>query len=232
VRPALGKNPRAAPWLPTHHIWNEDTMPDLKITIELPNSWNAHVCGGMCDCPKAIARAQAALDADRAQRGAEPRPLSERLHGMRNATPEPDWFDSVAFQAQQLEDLRDIQKTAGAQAAAWAASADAHDAATHSQRRDVLRDAVEATVRDLERAELLPVDHEYNYEPNAEISRVYAGTKVFAAELTGALDTPAAHYVVTTSDEADDDDDAAERFTTDVNAVRAWLLAWACVSRH
>jgi hypothetical protein len=206
-------------------------MPDLKITIELPNSWDAHVCGGMCDCPKAIARAQAALDADRAQRGAEPRPLSERLHGMRNATPEPDWFDSVAFQAQQLEDLRDIQQAAAGpaveQAARWANAA---DTATPDQRRDMLREALGATVRDLELAELLPVDYQYAYDPIAEISRVYAGIQVFAAELSGALDASDAHYAVTTSDVPGGP--VIQRLTADLNEVCAWLLAWACVSRH
>jgi hypothetical protein len=209
-------------------------MPELRITIELPDSLTGHVCGPDCDCPRALARTQGAIDAARIEDGRGPRLLSQRLHAMRNATPGPEWFDSVAFQAQQLEDLAALQhrdSEATASAARWADAEDAADAATPTHRCDMLRDAIAATVRDLERAELLPVDHEYDYEPNAEISRVYTGTHVFAAELTGALDTPAAHYVVTTSDETDDEA-AVERFTTDLNAVRAWLLAWACAPRH
>lgn len=209
-------------------------MPDLHITIDLPDSWAAHVCGPDCDCPRALARTQVAIDAARVEDGREPRLLSQRLRRMRNATPEPEWFDAVAFQAQQLEDLAALQRSdgdTGTQAARWAADADAADNATPTQRRDMLRDAIAATVRDLERAKLLPFNSEHTYDPAAEISGVYAGTKVFAAELTGALDTPAAHYVVTTADEADDEA-AAERFTTDLNAVRAWLLAWACAPRH
>jgi len=209
-------------------------MPDLHITIAIPGSWDAHVCDANCDCPRALARTQTAIDAARVEDGREPRPLSKRLHAMRHATPDPEWFDVVSFQAQQLEDLAALQHrdtTAGTQAADWAATQDAADAATPTQRRDMLRDAIAATVRDLERAELLPVTHEYVHDPRAEISRVYAGTQVFAAEMTGKLDTPAAHYVVTTSDEVDDDA-ATERFTTDLNAVRAWLLAWACAPRH
>lgn len=209
-------------------------MPDLHITIDLPGSWTAHVCDANCDCPRALARTQAAIDTARIEDGREPRPLSKRLHAMRHATPEPEWFDVVSFQAQQLEDLaalRQLDTSAGAQAAEWAAAEDATDAATPTQRRDMLRDAIAATVRDLERAELLPFNREHTYDPKMEISRVYVGTQVFTAEMTGAIDTPAAHYVVTTHDEVEDDS-ATERFTTDLNAVRAWLLAWACAPRH
>lgn len=205
-------------------------MPDLNITITVDGA-DAHVCGPDCDCPRALARTQVAIDAARVEDGREPRPLSKRLHAMRHATPEPEWFDVVSFQAQQLEDLAALQQrdtSAGTQAAEWAAAADAADASTPTQRRDMLRDAIAATARDLERAELLPFNSEHTYDPDMEISRVYAGTQVFAAEMTGALDTPAAHYVVTTSDEVDRDA-ATERFTTDLNEVRAWLLAW-CVA--
>jgi hypothetical protein len=204
-------------------------MPTLNLTITLDGAELTHTCGPLCDCPRAMAATQMAIDEDRAERAAAPRPLSERLRGMRNADPEPEWFDQVAYQAELLEN-RD-PSGAGAEAAAWAARTDAEDARTPTQRRDALRDAVAATVADLQRAQLLPVDHEYAYDPRAEISRVYAGSKIFAAELTGAKDTPAAHYVVTTSDETDDDG-ASERFTTDLNAVRAWLLAWAAAPRH
>lgn len=203
-------------------------MPNLTITVTVDDEHTVHVCGSDCDCPRALALTQEAIDADRAERGAQPRTLSERLHGMRHAAPSTHWFELAAVDAKALEARA---TTAGGQAAAWAEACDASDAASPSERAASLHAVVAETFRLLERAELLPFQREHVYDPKMEITRVYAGTKVFAAELTGSLDTPAAHYAITTSDETDPDD-ASERFTTDIHAVSAWLLAWACAPRH
>ena len=209
-------------------------MPDLNITITVDGA-TAHVCGGMCDCPKAITRAQNAIDTDRAERGTQPRGLSERLRGMRHGAPGPEWFDAMAQRADVLETACGMRETArdvvadtsGArtEAATWAARCDADDAMTLRQRAAALHDAVEATVRDLERAELILIDHEYVHDANVGESLVWAGNLKFVAGMTGQLDTPATHYLIRTSRD-DDDEPGTERTTNNLAEVRAWLLAW------
>lgn len=206
-------------------------MPHLDITIRLDGAKLTHDCGPNCDCPRAIARTQQAIDWDRNERGADPRALSERLRGMRNGSPEPEWFDAMAQRADTLETACGIRASdAGAEAADWVARCDAEDAMTPAQRGEALRRTIEVTVRDLERASLVPLDHEYVYDANVGESLVWAGNRKFVADMTGSLDTPARHYRVTTSDDGaaeGTDGSRNERTTIDLAEVRAWLLAWA-----
>jgi hypothetical protein len=208
-------------------------MPHLDITIRLDGAVLTHDCGPNCDCPRAIARTQQAIDWDRSERGAEPRALSERLRGMRNGTPEPEWFDAMAQRADVLETAcgiaAEMARGAGAEAAAWAARCDTEDARTPQQRATAMHAAIKATVRDLERAHLIPLDHEYVYDANVGESLVWAGNRKFVAAMTGELDTPAAHYLVTTSSDADDEP-GTERTTNNVDEVRAWVLAWSAAA--
>jgi hypothetical protein len=201
-------------------------MPHLDITIRLNGAELMHDCGPNCDCPLAIARTQQAIDWDRAERGAEPRALSERLRAMRHGTPEPEWFDAMAQRADVLETACGIRTPdAGAEAAAWAAQCDAEDSATPAQRAAALHRTIEITVADLERAQLVPIDHEYVHDANVGESLVWAGNLKFVASMTGSLDTPARHYQVTTSDDKYDEP-GDTRTTLDLAEVRAWLLAW------
>lgn len=202
-------------------------MPDLNIIITVDGA-AGHVCGGMCDCPRAIARYQDAIDTDRAEHGTPPRGLSERLHGMRNGAPGPDWFDAMAQQAQTLEARAAAADQPGTGAlAAWAARCDASDAATPAQRFDALDATIETTVMDLARAELLPPDHLSDVDLDARQSLVFVGNHLFTATLHKP-DAPAARYRITTSTR-DDTGPSSERITADLNEVRAWLLAW-CVA--
>lgn len=202
-------------------------MPHLDITIRLDGAELTHDCGPNCDCPRAIARTQQAIDWDRNERGAEPRALSERLRAMRHGSPEPEWFDAMAQRADVLETACGMNAEAngaGDQAAAWVASCDAEDAMTPAERAAALQRTIEATVRDLERAELLPLDHEYVHNPMGD-SVVWAQHLKFTANMTGSLDTPARHYQVTTSDDRYDEP-GDTRTTIDLAEVRAWLIAW------
>jgi hypothetical protein len=209
-------------------------VPDLNITITVDGA-TAHVCGGMCDCPKAITRAQNAIDTDRAEHGTQPRGLSERLHGMRHGAPGPEWFDAMTEQAQTLEAraatavLPDVivRDAPASQVAAWAARSDALDAAMPAQRFAALDGAIMSTVMDLARAELLPPDHVSDADLDARQSLVFVGEHLFTAALHGE-DAPAARYRVTTSTQ-DETGPRTERITADLNEVRAWLLAW-CVA--
>ena len=202
-------------------------LPYLDITIRLNGAELTHDCGPTCDCPRAIARTQKAIDWDRSERGSEPRALSERLRAMRQGTPEPEWFDAMAQRADVLETACGMNaeaRDAGAQAAGWAAQCEAEDAMTPGERAAALHRTIEATVADLERAELIPIDHEYVHDFMGE-SLVWARNLKFKASMTGSLDTPATHYLVTTSSDADDVRDG-ERTTNNLDQVRAWLLAW------
>lgn len=204
-------------------------MPYLDITIRLNGAELTHDCGPTCDCPLAIARTQQAIDWDRAERGAEPRALSERLRAMRLGTPEPEWFDAMAQRAEVLETACGIPaRDAGAEAAAWAAQADAEDAMTPAERTAALHRTIEAAVADLERAQLVPIDHEYVRDVMGD-STVWAGNLKFTAAITGSVDTPATHYLVTTSRD-DDTEPGTERTTNNLAQVRAWLLAWGAAA--
>jgi hypothetical protein len=112
------------------------------------------------------------------------------------------------------------------QAAVWAASCEALDASSATERLAALQDAVEATVHDLDRAGLLPDDYEYVPDTNVGELRILTGNLQLRAGMTGSLDTPAAHFLVTTSDD-DDEQAATERTTTDLGAVRAWIMRWS-----
>lgn len=112
------------------------------------------------------------------------------------------------------------------QAAQWAASCEAADAATPAERLTTMYAAVEDTVRLFERAGLLPADYQYVQDTGWQVARVYVGDLRFVVGMTGSLDTPAAHYVVTTSSDVADVH-GSERFTRDLGEVRAWLAAWA-----
>ena len=120
--------------------------------------------------------------------------------------------------------------TPAEQAAAWAASCEALDAASATERLVALHRVMDATVDDLERAELVPDD--YQYTPRLSIGefRILTGNLEFRAGMTGSLDTPAAHFIVTTSDD-DDPGIAMERTTTDLGQVRAWLMSWTVGAR-
>jgi hypothetical protein len=113
-----------------------------------------------------------------------------------------------------------------AQAAAWAASCEALNAASATERLAALQAAVEATVHDLDRAGLLPADYECVPDTNVGELRILTGNLQLRAGMTGSLDTPAAHFLVTTSDD-DDEQAATERTTTDLGAVRAWIMRWS-----
>lgn len=205
-------------------------MPDLNITITVDGA-DAHVCGGMCDCPKAITRAQTAIDSDRAEHDVPARGLSERLHGMRNGAPGPDWFDAMAQQAETLEArAAAADNPASGALAAWAARCDASDAATPAQRFAALDATIETTVMDLARAEILPPDHLSDVDMDARQSLVFVGDQMFVAALHGAS-APTARYRVTTSTQ-DDTGPSSERITADLNEVRAWLLAWCVATMH
>lgn len=207
-------------------------MPHLDITIRLDGAELTHDCGPTCDCPRAIARTQQAIDWDRSERGAEPRDLSERLRAMRHGSPEPEWFDAMAQRADVLETACGIkaeQGDAGAQAAAWAAQCDADDAATPAERLKAMHAAVEATVSDLERANLIPIDHELDIDRNRGEANVWARNLRFTVGMTGSLDKPARHYLVITSRD-DDDKPGDDRTTNNLAEVRAWLLAWGAAA--
>jgi hypothetical protein len=209
-------------------------VPDLNITITVDGA-DAHVCGSMCDCSRAIARYQEAIDSDRAEHGTQPRGLSERLLGMRNGAPRHEWFVGMAQQAEILEAraasavLPDVivRDAPASQVAAWAASCDASDAAMPAQRFAALDAAITSTVKDLERAELLPPNYVSDADLDARQSLVFVGNHLFTAALHGQ-NAPAARYRVTTSTQ-DETGPSSDRITADLNEVRAWLLAW-CVA--
>lgn len=119
-----------------------------------------------------------------------------------------------------------VPATPAAQAAAWAASCEALDAASPTERLAALQALVETTVNHLERAGLMPADYEYVPDTNVGELRITAGNRQFTAGMTGSLDIPAAHFIVTTTDD-DDTASATERTTIDLGAVRAWLMSWS-----
>lgn len=119
----------------------------------------------------------------------------------------------------------EAEPTPAAQAAEWAAACEALDAASPAVRLAALQATVEATVNDLERAGLVPADYEYVPDTNVGEFRILTGNLQLRATMTGTLDTPAAHFIVITSDD-DDPGVAMERTTTDLGAVRAWIMSW------
>lgn len=203
-----------------------------SITITISDDRDPHVCDPMCDCPTALYRTQAAIDTARREDRAQPRGLSERLQAMRYAAPTTAWFEEMALEAARLETMaatsrvRDwiLRDHPDSDAAVWAAECDAADAMTPTESAAALHRTIEATVRDLERAQLLPIDHECVHDAMGD-SLVWAGNRKFKACMTGSLDTPARNYLVTTSRD-DDDEPGAERITNNLADVRAWLLAW------
>jgi hypothetical protein len=230
---------------------------DLNITITVDGA-TAHVCGGMCDCPKAIARAQEAIDADRAQHGGMPRRLSERIRGMRNAAPSERWFDVVGREADRLEDLLDRERgyTQAANARILELQSRAYQASATipsivpsaptgplpmASNMDaalvlMLRSTVAHTVDILRRAECLPELHELVMITNG--AHLYAGPAPFVVRLADDQtdNPPAGRYVVFTTDENADGsepgDAVFQRFTNDLDDVRAWLTAWAVAIAH
>lgn len=202
-------------------------MNDLNITITLTGAGAAHVCGPDCDCPHALARTQIAIDTARTQDGREPRPLAERLRSMRNGAPEPEWFDTMAYQAERLQDLLDRERdhvTAQyrTQLAARAASADLPMGPDFVS----LWNALEDTVDTLRMAELLPDDAELVHDGPAGIATLHTGPFKFVARFIEAGPIKAAQYQVTTWREVEDEP-ATERFTVGLDHVRAWCVAWA-----
>lgn len=210
------------------------TIPAFTLTLEGANVTTKHECEPECDCPTALARVQLAIDTDRRRNGVQQRPLSGRIYEMRNAAPPSSWFDDIGYEVSLIETVHtNLSSKAADDAAAWAARCEASDAATPAERAAALHTTVEGVVADLARAELLPVDHEYAM--SAGESRVYSGNLRFHAAMTGALDAPAAHYVITTFDDdgdPDNDGSGVERFTTDLGAVRSWLIAWAAAATY
>lgn len=233
-------------------------MPDLNITITVDGA-TAHVCGGMCDCPKAVARAQEAIDADRAQHGGKPRRLSERIRGMRNGAPSEQWFDVVGREADRLEDLLDRERdhTEAANARILELQSRAYQAAgtipsivppvaapgplPMASNMDaalvlMLRSAVAHTVDILQRAECLPSGHELVMITNG--AHLYGGPNVFVVRLADDEpgNPPTGRFVVfTTDDDADGTgpgDAMFQRFTNDLDDVRAWLTAWSVAIVH
>lgn len=188
------------------------TIPGFTITVHDAEITPEHACGPNCDCPAALARTQQAIDTARAQDGLPGRPLSERLHAMRHATPDSAWFEHAATEARQLETSRTPDDRPRDQIKAM-----------HETVRD--------TVLDLERADLIPTDHEYTYVSGMQECHVYTGNLRFIVGMTGMSDTPANCYVVSTSSDADDEP-VTERFADDVGVVRAWLLAWAAKATY
>lgn len=200
-------------------------MPEVTITITTSDTDHVHTCDPNCDCPRALALTQEAIDADRFERGAAPRLLSERLHAMRYATPSRQWFELASVEAARLETA--AQPVEARQAAAWAASADEQDAWTPKERASHLQAAMTDLVKILSRGGVLPADAELVHDPAGYESRVIAGNLCFVASLTGSIDTPARGYVVTTTDDGQADGGPEERATVDLDMVRAWFTFWA-----
>lgn len=204
-------------------------MNDLNITITLTGAGTAHVCGTTCDCPRAIATAQAAIDADRTARGAEPRPLADRIRGMRHAAPAPEWFDAMAYQAERLQDLLDRERdhvTAQyrTQLTARTASADLPTGPDFVS----LWNALEETVDILRMGELLADDAELVHDGAAGTVSLYSGPYKFQAKFIEAGPVKAAQYYVTTTSEITGEDAwNTERYTIGLDHVRAWCVAFA-----
>lgn len=200
-------------------------MNDMSITITLTGAGTAHVCNTMCDCPRAIARYQDAIDTDRAQRGDEPRPLAERLRGMRNGAPEPEWFDTMAYQAERLQDLLVRERehvTAQYRAQLATAAPPLPIGLDFVSLWGVLKDTVEM----LRTADMLPDDAELEHDGPAGIATLHTGPFKFVARFIEAGPIKAAQYQVTTW-RAVEDEPATERFTIGLDHVRAWCVAWA-----
>lgn len=229
---------------------------NITITVDAPGG-TAHVCGGMCDCPKAIARAQEAIDTDRAQHGREPRALGERIRGMRNAAPAEQWFDTIAYQADRLTDLLDRERghTEAANARILELQSRAYQAAStipsatqqpapgtatplpvatnmHAALVMMLMSTVEHTLTILELAELLPKGHRIMQMTDG--ARLYAGALMFVARVTdGEVRESAGQFAVTmTTEPTTGSFDTDDRTTTDLDDVRAWLTAWAVAIVH
>lgn len=204
-------------------------MNDMSITITLTGAGTAHVCDPDCDCPRALARTQTAIDTARTQDGHEPRPLAERLRSMRNAAPEPEWFDTMAYQAERLQDLLDRERdhvTAQyrTQLAARTASADLPMGPDFVSLLNTLEDTDDM----LRTAQLLPDDAELVHDRTAGTVSLYTGPYKFVARFIEAGPIKAAQYQVTTWHIVQDDDEPlTERFTVGVDHVRAWCVAWA-----
>lgn len=204
-------------------------MNDLSITITLTGAGTAHVCGPDCDCPRAIARTQTAIDTARTQDGCEPRPLAERLRSMRNGAPEPEWFDTMAYQAERLQDLLDRERdhvTAQyrTQLAARTASADLPMGPDFVS----LWNALEETVDILRMGELLPDDAELVRAGAAGTVSLYSGPYKFQVQFIEAGPVKAAQYHVTTTSEITGEDAwNTERYTIGLDHVRAWCVAFA-----
>lgn len=211
-------------------------MNDMSITITLTGAGTAHVCGNMCDCPLAIARYQDAVDNDRAERGAEQRPLADRLRSMRNGAPQPEWFDTMAYQAERLQDLLDRERDHTTAAyrtflTAPAPAAKGDPALPMGPDFVTLWGVLEETVAMLRIAELLPDDAELAHDGPAGMATLYTGPFRFAARFIEAGPIKAAQYEVTTW-QTGDDELAVGRFTVGVDHVRAWCVAWAAHLTH
>lgn len=206
-------------------------MPEVTITITTSDTDRVHTCDSNCDCPRALALTQDAIDADRVDRGAKARPLSERLHAMRYAAPTRDWFERAAGDARALE-AEVARPIAARQASAWATRTDDEDAWTPRQRVDHLQAAVSNAVRILAMGGVLPADHELVHDDALHESRVIVGNLVFVAGITGSIDSPANGYRVTTTNENRPDGDPEERATVDLDLVQAWLVFWAAETVH
>lgn len=217
-------------------------MPDLSITIPEQTIiiHDAHIAPGRpctpdCDCPVVLARTQQAIDTARAQDGRPARPLSERLYAMQYATPDTAWFVAASADAAALERATPGDTTPSTPMPAIFQPAEypsLHLAADLAPRDRIaaMHLVVRDTVLDLERADLIPTDHEYTFVSGMQECHVYTGNLRFIVGMTGMVDTPANCFVVTTScDDCDDCDGVpgTERFADDLDTVRAWLLAWA-----
>lgn len=197
-------------------------MTDLTITISVngavidtSSASAVHACGPDCDCPVALARTQYAIDAARDDDDRPARPLSVRLHAMRNATPSPQWFEIASADAAQLE-TRTVT------------SPGTPDVTPDTPGRAfaVMHDAAISTLHILELADLIPCGHEIVRDSKMGDFIVWVGSLKLVIGMTGVLDTPSAAYIVTTSDDAQALP-GVERFADNLDTVRAWLTAWA-----
>lgn len=209
-----------------------------SITISISGDGDAHICGPDCDCPTALAQTQAAIDAARREDGAQPRSLSERIHGMRHAAPTTAWFEEMALEAERLETMAATSKVRDwilrdhpdSDAAVWAAECDAADAATPAERAMQMRNAIEATVRLLDRAAVLGTDHEFIWVAESGEARVHFGVHRFVVTPHDRSAARHGSYIVTTDDETEPSDHG-QRVSVDVQEIRAWLVAWAAYHR-
>lgn len=204
----------------------EITVTIPSFTITLPEQLDAaHTCDPTCGCPAAVARAQLAIDTDRAEHGAPARSLRDRVAGMRNAAPPADWFDQVARDVDVMQDQLDRER-------AHTAAANRRIIDLQAERRgargplNAMLAAVSDALYVLRLAELLPASMDYAPDETWERARLYIGNLRLDVEMTGSLDTPAGEYLVTASDESAEDSHISQRSTADLDELRAWVTAW------